>query len=297
MYKLNFDNNLEFQHSIFKNDLLKICPTSGSISNLNKSGDITFQSLQSSCPLDIGNAMLYFKIEIATTDANITLENNWFPSLFSLMRLKLGASEIEQVRYPGTISTMLNFVLIGNDEKHSAQGYGWIPDVTLKDIGDTSWDSNRSYNKRLELYSAKKFEGYFPLKNLFGFVQNYNRLLHNVFIELNCYRQVDDKLIFYGKKDKVGKLTLLNLELHIPEWTLNPKIEVEMSERLNSNKPIKVSYLNRIVGKNSIEAGTNCSIKLSNLAYKPRYILLCFKDPSIEYVYNNNLFIQKKHMK
>ena len=48
--KLNLDYNKEFTHEIKKNDILKISPTSGSIANLNRRGDIVFQSLQTSNP-------------------------------------------------------------------------------------------------------------------------------------------------------------------------------------------------------------------------------------------------------
>jgi len=121
---MNLDLNAEFDHSIYKDDLFKICPTTGSITNLNKSGDIVFQSLQSTDPLNIGDAKLYFKIKIEDTTKEITLENNFLPSLFSNMRLRLSSCEIEQILYPGIVSTMLNFILIGDDQKYSNQAYG-----------------------------------------------------------------------------------------------------------------------------------------------------------------------------
>ena len=49
----NLDSNIKFDHLYRKVNLLKISPTSGSISNLNKSGDIKFQSLSSENPLNI----------------------------------------------------------------------------------------------------------------------------------------------------------------------------------------------------------------------------------------------------
>ena len=44
---LNLDKNIEFNHDYQKVDVLKISPTSGSMSNINKNGDLKFQSLSS----------------------------------------------------------------------------------------------------------------------------------------------------------------------------------------------------------------------------------------------------------
>lgn len=295
--KLNLDNNKQFKHDIKKNDILKISPTSGSISNLNKSGDIVFQSLQSSNPLDICNARLYYKIELEDIAANedITLENNFFPNLFSNIRLKLGSTEVENVLSPGIYSSMLNFILTDEDYKNVyGEIAGWIPDGCKGDTDVVGWDANMGYYKRKHLYNdKKKFEGIFELKYLFGFLQNYNRVAHNVFIELICNRNVNNKLIFYGAATTAAKLKLNTIELHIPEWTLNPRSEVKLLERLNSNKSIHVDYLNRICTTIDMGVGTSYSVKVANLAYRPRYILVGFKDSDISFQKNNNLFIQK----
>ena len=293
--KLNLDYNKEFTHEIKKNDILKISPTSGSIANLNRRGDIVFQSLQTSNPIDICNAKLYYKIELEIeANKDITLENNFFPNLFSNMRLKLGSSEIETVLHPGVYSTMLNFILTGCDYKNEyGELTGWIPDVNKGDLDKDGLDINYAYYKRAELYKLKKFEGYFELKHLFGFLQNYNRVLHNVFIELICNRLEGDKRLFYGAADTKAKLKLSTLELHIPEWTLNPHSEIKLLERLNSNKSINVNYLNRICSEFSMTEGSTYSIKVANLAYRPRYILIGFKETDPSFQKNNNLFIQK----
>ena len=295
--KLNLDRNKTFKHDIKKNDLLRISPTAGSMSNLNKAGDIVFQSLQSANPLDICNARLYYKIELEDIGANedITLENNFFPHLFSNMRLKLGSTEVENILEPGVYSSMLNFILTDEDyKKEYGQMTGWIPDTSKGDNDATGWDANFGYMTRKNIYNTKKkFEGIFELKHLFGFLQNFDRVLHNVFIELICNRQVVPKLLFYGAASTAAKLKINTLELHIPSWTLNPRSELKLLERLNTNKSIHVNYLNRICTTISMGQESTYSVKLANLAYRPRYILIGFKDSDISFQKNNNLFIQK----
>ncbi|ESO85872.1 hypothetical protein LOTGIDRAFT_167623 [Lottia gigantea] len=57
---------------------------------------------------------------------NTTLENNFFPSLFSEMVLEAGSNPIETIKHPGEIDTMLKTVLYPKDFDSVS---GWIPDV------------------------------------------------------------------------------------------------------------------------------------------------------------------------
>ena len=86
---LNLDYNTHFDHPFKKSDILKILPSVGSINNLNRNGELLFQVLQTSNPIDLCNFYLYFEIEINTNKKDITLENNFLPSLFNRMTLKL----------------------------------------------------------------------------------------------------------------------------------------------------------------------------------------------------------------
>ena len=114
--KFDLDRNYHFTNDIKKEDYLKIALSSGSIANLNKAGPLRFQS-HSPNPLDICNAIIAYKIKIddLKDTENITLENNFFPRMFSQMTLKLGTSEVETIEYPGEVSSILNFVMTDDD--------------------------------------------------------------------------------------------------------------------------------------------------------------------------------------
>ena len=85
----NLKHNLKFSHDVKKDDYLKLRPTTSSADNKNQSGGILFQVAQASSCLDICESLIYFTIEIKdiTADEEITLEHNFFPKLFSQMRL------------------------------------------------------------------------------------------------------------------------------------------------------------------------------------------------------------------
>ena len=81
---ISLDNNYKFSHPYKKYDLYNIHPTSSSISNLNKSGEIRFEHKASSSYLDISKAYLSFEIEIEDLEdgEGITLEKDFFLQCF-----------------------------------------------------------------------------------------------------------------------------------------------------------------------------------------------------------------------
>ncbi|ESO94790.1 hypothetical protein LOTGIDRAFT_161041 [Lottia gigantea] len=99
-----------------------ISPTVGSKSQLNDGGRITFE-INSYFRCD-------FKMKDGTQNqvpqTNTTLENNFFPSLFSEMVLEAGSNPIETIKHPGEFDTMLKTVLYPKDFDSVS---GWITDV------------------------------------------------------------------------------------------------------------------------------------------------------------------------
>ena len=292
----NLKRDLKFKHDIKKDDFLKLRPTTSSADNKNLSGEILFQVAQASSCLDICESILFFSIELKDLEADeeITLEHNFFPKLFSQMRLNLGGIDIEIINTPGDISSLLNFVLFNQNIKDTyGELMGWIPDNKK---GDTD---NSGFKIRKELYNEKKvFTGYFPLKQLFGFLQCYNRIIYLLSIDLSVTRNANnDKEIFYGKEKVVGtsskaKLVLKDIELWIPQYRLNPELEVDVMKQMKSIEKIDVSYLKRIPNVLDIPEGSNFTWTPSNLSSKPRFLIMGFKNADIQYTENNSKFIQ-----
>ena len=57
---------------------------------------------------------------------NTTLENNFFPSLFSQMILEAGSNQIESINNPGEYDTILKSILYPPNFENDS---GWIPDI------------------------------------------------------------------------------------------------------------------------------------------------------------------------
>ena len=284
----DFDKKLKFDHSLKKIDILEILPTTSSAEALNKTGALLFQIQQTSNPIDICNSYMYFKIKlegISDTSDNITLEHNWFLHLFSQISIKLGATEIESIETPGEASELLNFVMTDRDYRNQYLNT-WIPDTSK---GDTT---NEGFKIRKELYGTS-FEGMYPLKTLFGFFQNYHRLIYLIPVELRMTRNINYKNIFYGTNTGgEPKLVFEELKLMVPSITCNNALEGDILKRMNSSKPIDVNFLERISTSIDIPEGTQYSWTPTILKSRPRYILVGFKDQSPEFTENYSKFIQ-----
>ena len=121
-----------------KNDYIRIAMNPGSSSRVNTGGDLIFEVDNQQSYLYLPDSFLHceyslysdanFTTPLPDTD-NITLENNFFPSLFTQMRLDVATQNIETISdSPGVIDTMLRFVTIGeNNKKYEIEG--WFPDT------------------------------------------------------------------------------------------------------------------------------------------------------------------------
>ena len=290
----DLDRNTLLDHSYNKIDTLEVSPTTSSADSLNNSGTLLFQVQHSPNPLDICNSWLYFKIKITGCDEAttiITLEHNWFLHLFDQISIKLGSSDIENIENPGDVSSLLQFVMTDSDyKKQYGELSGWIPDVGKGD------ETNDGYKKRQELYmTTKTFEGMYPLKNIFGFFQLYDRIIQLIPFELRMERNENYKKIFYGTAVTAGKIPKIQFEtlkLYIPSITCNDLLNTSIMKRLNSPTPVRVDYLERIYAGIDMPEGSRYSWKPTILGSRPRYILIGFKDPDVSYTKNNSKFIQ-----
>ena len=290
----NLDRNMKFDHAVRKKDFLEVLPSTASAEAMNKSGALTFQIQQSSNPLDICNSWMYFKITIKGGDEKLmTLEHNWFLKLFNETSIKLGSSVVETIQAPGETSDLLQYVMTDSDyKKQYGQLSGYLPDTNKGDIDIEGNDKNSGFVKRLELYKEQTFEGMYPLKNIFGFFQLYNRIIYLINFELRMVKTENYSKIFFGSGDKKPTLWFDELKLFVPSITCNPDLESSIIERLNNPKPITVNFLERISYQQEIPTGSRYSFKPALLSTRPRFMIIGFKEITDSYTTNNSKFIQ-----
>ena len=118
-----------------------------------------------------------------TVPKNTKLTTNAFAYLFDEMRYEINGVEIDRVRNPGVTTTL--------------KGYASFNETTLKGLGNSGWPSTvDKLNTTLEdhvLDTSGNFSFCIPLSKLFGFAEDYRKVIVNSRHELVLVRSAGDK--------------------------------------------------------------------------------------------------------
>ena len=298
------DSIPHFSYNRKKEDYVLIEPTSGSIANLNKTGEIKFEVYNQQSFLYLPESFLVCRFEIKETETadlgtdKITLEHNFFPRLFSQMRLDIGAKNLEEIQNPGEADTLIKSIMSSNDysEKYG-QLTGWMHDSENNKVGKSP-----GYNKRFSIYNEnKKFEIRWYLNPLFG-MADYHKILWGLELSLSLQRNINNEEIFWGN-DAIaavgnntavaatkGFLKINSLQWWIPQITPSLDVEIAVTKRLNSNKNIPVVFLKRSLISQDIKSA-KYTWNIANISNNPRYLIFGFKHDSSDFHKNNSRFI------
>ena len=146
----------------------------------------------------------------ADADA-ITLTNNGMMYLFRNIKYQLSEKTIEEVNYTGQATTMLGLLKYPDDFSKS---HG-INQLWYKDTGPTAVlnDDNAGFEIR-QAYIIKKpnpkgtFSFKIPLKHIFRFCEDYNKILDGMKQNLTLTRNNDNDAIYRANADADGKISL-----------------------------------------------------------------------------------------
>ena len=306
-----------------KEDYIRVALNVGSEINMNKDGDLIFEVDNQQSFLYLPESFLYAEFTLFQDDKfttplpaadNITLEHNFFPRLFNNMRLEAGAQTIETISTdPGIIDTMLKFVTVSQN-KIKNENEGWIPDngtgnfvkeITLAAGADkiteanktdlknrlNKHEKNKGYTKRKELYNLHGAQQTieWPLFPLFGFLE-YDKVTYQLRYKLTIHRTINNESIFYGETGKKAYIKLNKLELWIPHITPSIEIETMIIQRLNTNQPIPVTFLQRIASSYNFSA-QQTTWHFTRISNTPRFLFVGIKKMEDSFERNNSKFI------
>jgi len=148
----------------------------------------------------------------------VTLVNNAIAYLFSQIRYFIWDQEVENVNFPGQATTMKGLLSYNND---FAKGEGlslcWTKDTST----DTVLDNNLGFAVRQSLIVAKPnprgtFSFCVPLEHLFGFCQDYHKVIYGCKHRLNLARQADSDVIYRDDGVGAGKVMLSKISWFMP---------------------------------------------------------------------------------
>lgn len=213
---------------------------------------------------DVSGSCLY--LEGGLTDikpATVTivkLVKNFPLFLFSEARLELNGQIIDSIRMPGISSSMKNYCLLSEQEKSAASEYFWVENVV-------------EISKNMP-----KFSCCVPLHRIFGFCQDYRKVVLFSKLELVLIRSRTDLDVFVDStKDLDVKVTLNKVCWKIAHATPSDLIKLKMSKIVESGMEITAAFrATEFFEHPNIPLGRQLTwqIKTTSGAEKPLYVIV-----------------------
>jgi len=138
--------------------------------------------------------------------------------LFNNISYKLSSQEIESIYHPGQATTMLG-LLKYSDDFSKAQGLNqlWRKYTTTTAViaDNKGFKTRQSYLIQKPLAKGT-FSFIVPLKHIFGFCEDYNKIVYGFRHTLTLVRKSDDDAIFRANVVDPGKVSLTKISWCMP---------------------------------------------------------------------------------
>ena len=200
---------------------------------------------------------------------NTALVNNAICHLFEEMRYELNAIEIDKSRNVGLTTVMKGWLSHHPGQTLMLENAGWIDIEETKQLTDAS--------------------GYFdisiPLSMLFGFAEDYRKIIVNAKHELILTRSKSDlnAVIQIAGADNTYegfKITLNRIEWLMPYVNVSDKRKIHLFNFIAKDRAISMSFRNWELYEYPILPTTSnhvWTVKTSNQLEKPRFVILGFQ--------------------
>ena len=248
----------------------------------------------------------------------ITLTNNGIMHLFKRIRYDLSGQEIENLVHPGQATTMLGLLKYPDDfSKSKGLNQLWYKDTnTNATIGN---DGNAGFNVRRNYIFSSDPVGTFsfkiPLKHIFGFCEDYDKIVYGLKHNLTLTRNNNDDAIYRNNDDTAGaamvdgKVILTEISWFMPHVTPADQYKMELYKIIERKEKIPVGYRMLQCDSASVPQSRNFSWRLSvkSSPEVPRFIIIGFqtdkinnqqRNPSVfDNVDINNIYVMLNSMR
>ena len=212
---------------------------------------------------------------------NVALTNNAIMHLFSNIKYQLSGQEMESLYYPGQASTILGLLKYPDDfSKSVGLNQLWYKDTEAA----ASIANNLGFRVRHSyLIESPEPKGTFsfriPLKHIFGFCEDYDKIVYGLKQTLTLVRKSNDDAIFRDNAAADGKITLDKVSWYMPHVLPADADKFQLYKTIESKTTIPVAYRMRQCDAISVPQTTNFTWRLTvkSSPEKPRYIIVGFQ--------------------
>ena len=225
----------------------------------------------------------------------ITLTNNGIIHLFKRIRYELSGQEIENIMNVGQATTMIGLLKYPDDfSKSKGLNQLWYkdtnPTANIGNNGNVGFSVRRQYI--LGSDPVGKFSFKIPLKHIFGFCEDYDKVVYGLKHTLTLTRNNDNDAIFKSDRqagnpavDIVmdGVVTITKITWFMPHVTPADKDKMELYKIIERKEKIPVGYRMIQCDSASVPQAENFSWRLSvkSSPEVPRFIIVGFQTDKI----------------
>ena len=201
--------------------------------------------------------------------------------LFRDARYQLSGQEIESVLYPGQSTTMLGLLKYPDDfSKSRGLNQLWFKDTDTTAViaNNTGFAARQKY--LIQLPDPKgTFSFRIPLKHIFGFAEDYDKVVYGFKHTLMLTRDSDDNAIFRHAGAGAGKVTLTKVAWLMPHIMPADAAKFQLYKTIESKAQLDVGFRMRQCDTYAVPQATNFTWRLGvkSSAEKPRWIIVGFQ--------------------
>lgn len=198
-----------------------------------------------------------------TAVATTSLANNAICHLFEEARYELNGIEIDRNKNVGITSLMKGYVSLNPGKSSLLENAGWL------DI-----EENKS------LTHAGYFDVCIPLSSIFGFAEDYHKIVVNAKHELILSRSKSDDNAVIQTVAEAFKILIHKVEWLIPYVTISDQRKIRLLNLIAKDPPIPMSFRTWELYEYPLLPTTTkhvWTVKTSSQLEKPRYVLLGFQ--------------------
>ena len=219
----------------------------------------------------------------------ITLTNNGIMHLFKRIRYDLSGQEIENIMNVGQATTMLGLLKYPDDfSKSKGLNQLWYKDTNtnanIGNNGNFGFEARRHYI--LSSNTAGTFNFKIPLKHIFGFCEDYDKIVYGLKHNLTLTRNNDNDAIYRNATDTNGaamvdgRIVLTKISWFMPHVTPADEDKMKLYKIIERKEKIPVGYRmiqcdSALISANSTDFSWRLSVKSSPEV--PRYIIVGFQ--------------------
>ena len=273
------DSIIEYEH-------IEYNPIAGT--GLNNSGDIMITIELQDIFTHPSESFLIIEGQLLKNDDtlyadadNVSITNNGLMYLFKRIRYDLSEKEIESVQNPGQATTMLGLLKYPDDFSKS-QGLNqlWFKDTNT----EASRANNLGFNLRQDfIIRTPNPKGTFsfrvPLKHIFGFCEDYNKIIYGFKQTLTLTSDNDNNAIFRAAGVDVGKIRLDKISWYMPKIIPADKEKMEIFRIIEKKEKLPIAYrmIQCVSAQVSETATFNWRLSAKTSPEVPRFIIVGFQ--------------------